>query len=228
MDWSPKSGCTIAVKMFFKQMGLLEEALAHHVWIHEYRMHVFSKKHPVTLDDLRAPDIYKFKVVRNPYSRAVSSYIHTMRKEVMHPPVKKTLHRWNANISFRKFVDYLGKIDIQHCDPHYALQKRKFESAIQPCFDKIVKLENIENEIVNLNNQLNFQFYLTGITSHHHIEKNQELSKNVSGKRWSKVKDNIPGYQFFYTDEIRRKVSEIYKADLEAYGYTFEELLEEA
>ena len=25
MDWSPKSGCTIAVKMFFRQMGLFGE-----------------------------------------------------------------------------------------------------------------------------------------------------------------------------------------------------------
>lgn len=227
MDWSPKSGCTIAVKMFFRQMGLLEEALAHHVWVHEYRMHVFSKRHPISLEDLASDEYYKFKIVRNPFSRVVSSYIHTMRKEVMHPPVKKVLRRWNANISFKKFVDYLGKIDLRNCDPHYALQKRLFESTIRPCFHRIIKLENMQEEIRQLNAEQNFNFNLEGISSHHHIEKNRLLNENVARKRWSKIKDNIPDYRHFYTDQVREKVAALYRDDMEAYGYAFEELDED-
>jgi len=225
MDWSPKTGCTLAVKMFFRQLGILDEALAYHSWVHEYRMHVFSKQHPTTLEDLKNPEFYKFKIVRNPYSRVVSSYIHTMRKEAMHQSIKRKLLRWNANISFKKFVDYLGKIDIQQCDPHYSLQKKRFESFITPCFNRIIKLEDLENEIAKQNKEKNFKFDLTGITSHHHITKDNTVHNNVANEKWLKIKDKIPNYEFFYTDEIKKKVSEIYRADLEAYGYTYEEML---
>jgi hypothetical protein len=227
MDWSPKSGCTIAVKMFFKQMGLLETALAHHVWVHEYRMHIFSKAQPTTIKDLYDADLFKFKVVRNPYSRVVSAYIHAMRKEVMHPPIKKALHRWSANISFKRFVDYLGKIDLQQCDPHYALQQHFFERDQQFKFDRIVKLEQLEEEVARLNQLKGFNFDLQGVTSHHHIEKNKALNTNVAKKKWSKIQNDIPPYPFFYTDALRTKVEQLYRADLKAYNYSFNELLQE-
>ena len=105
-------------------------------------------------------------------------------------------------------------------------KKERLRSKLEGGFDKIIKLENIEKEITALNAEKNFQFDLTGITSHHHIEKDSSINKNIAGKRWSKIKDNIPHYQYFYTDEIRQRVSELYKADLEAYPYRFEEIFD--
>ncbi len=220
LDWSPKAGCTIMVKMFFRNMGLLEEALAYNSWIHEYRMHVFTKAHPITIDDLRNSEYYKIKFVRNPYHRVVSGYLHTMKYEVMHKPVKDALWRWNANISFKSFVKYLSKIDLHTCDPHYSLQKKFFENEIPNCFNKIIKLEQLNEGIAEINEKKGVHFDLSGLTSNHHLEKNHRLTQNVSRSRWNKIKNDIPWYTNFYDAALAEKVYALYKEDFEAYGYS--------
>ncbi|MDQ3050325.1 MAG: sulfotransferase family protein [Bacteroidota bacterium] len=225
LDWSPKAGCTIMVKMFFRNMGLLEEALEYNSWIHEYRMHVFSKVHPITLDDLKSSQFYKVKFVRNPFHRAVSSYLHTMKYPVMHEPVKKALWRWNADISFKSFVNYLSKIDLHTCDPHYSLQKKDFETDFPKCFDEIIKIENLDHAIKELNTRKGFGFDLSGLTSSHHLEKNRDLMANVAKTKWNKLKNDIPWYLNFYTPALAEKVYHLYREDFEAYSYSKDDYL---
>lgn len=220
MDWSPKGGSTILVKMFFKHMGLLEEAYKHHSWIHEYRMHVYPKSFPITLEDLKNPEYFKFKVVRNPFHRAVSSYIHTMKYEVMHPPLKKSIWRWSANISFKSFVSFLEDTDLKTCDPHYSLQKKEYEYDIPNCFDEIIHLRKLPAALQKMNAEKGFNFNLEGLSSEHHASKNLNSTDVVANKRWSSVKDNIPGYKNFYTDKIQEKVFNLYREDFDSYGFS--------
>src|SRR5947209_6686716 len=81
MLWSEKASCTTAIVMMLRHMGLLEEAKAYHYWIHKYRSEVFYKKYGfVDLNKhLLSGKYFVFKVIRNPYDRAVSSYLHTMK-----------------------------------------------------------------------------------------------------------------------------------------------------
>ncbi len=79
MGWTPKCACTTACKMFFHHLGLLEEALEFHEFIHQYRQRVYEPKHQVLTNYFHDKDMFKFKVVRDPYRRAVSSYVHYMR-----------------------------------------------------------------------------------------------------------------------------------------------------
>ena len=41
IDWSAKAGCTIICKMFFNYMDILEKALKHSSWIHNYRVECY-------------------------------------------------------------------------------------------------------------------------------------------------------------------------------------------
>tara|TARA_B110000046_G_scaffold52102_1_gene58149 strand:- start:25670 stop:26413 length:744 start_codon:yes stop_codon:yes gene_type:complete len=218
MDWSPKAGCTIVIKMFYKRMDLLETALQTDEWVHEYRMFHFFKNNPTQKEDFQNPEFYKLKVVRNPYSRVVSSYLHTIRNNSMHQPVKKVLRRWSANITFKKYLDFLEKIDLREADPHYAFQVKHFEEQGFK-YDKIVKLENLHQGIQEINLEKGIGYDLSGISSPHHVDKNESLTMEAFNKRYSKIKDNVPAYNNFYNEELIEQVRSIYKLDLEMYNY---------
>ena len=83
--WTPKAGCTTVTKLVFGAMGILDEANAYGEWVHTYRSEVFSIKYRdwvATEKQLLDENYIKMKIVRNPYLRAVSSYLSANKKAV--------------------------------------------------------------------------------------------------------------------------------------------------
>ncbi|MBJ3775355.1 hypothetical protein [Acuticoccus mangrovi] len=90
--WSQKSGCTSVVKWFFAQLGLLEEALAHSPWIHDYEGQVFKKRPNYRRDliaALKSGDYKTIKVTRDPMARAPSSFLVLAERGAI------VTHRWH-------------------------------------------------------------------------------------------------------------------------------------
>jgi hypothetical protein len=225
MDWSAKAGATVLTKMFFNHMGILDEALEYSSWIHWYRTNIFWKKNPTTMDDLKNPSYFKFKVVRNPYSRVVSDYITTMMSERLNPLVGEILDK-DLDISFREFIGCLSRSDLTNCYLHHRPQKKDYECELHSVFNYIARLETINDDIEKINKIAGTNYSLKGITSDHHVVRKNEIKENMSSTPWSKVKDNIPPYRFFYTPGLVKAVERCYKVDIEAYSYSFEDFLE--
>ena len=117
MDWSPKSACTKMVEMFWNEMGIKRGVhYPNESFLHLYRPDFYRQCGYVTQNMLDSPGYYKFKVVRNPYFRAVSSYIHIMDHSIAHtflervsPSImNKTADRAHPlnNMSFEDFLKY--------------------------------------------------------------------------------------------------------------------------
>ena len=94
MMFSAKGGATEATQIFLGKEGLLEAAYDHHYFIHQYRRQVFQNipKHAPRdpMEIARFCTNRKalcFAVVRNPFDRIVSSYIHTMKYNVFLPTI---------------------------------------------------------------------------------------------------------------------------------------------
>lgn len=221
MDWSAKGGCTLIIKMFFNKMGVLEDALSYDPWIHEYRMKIFYRKNGyVTNKILNNPDYYKFKVVRNPYKRVVSSYfnaVHLKDKQFQKFLGNKSIEE----ATFRDFVIFLRTVDLYKCNIHYKKQRRIFEEEGFK-FNRICKLENIDEEIEKVNEDTGMDYIVKGMQSDHYLKRNLELRSRVADTPCSKVRNNAPDYKYFYGKHLVKQVYDIYKDDIEEYGYTFD------
>src|SRR5438552_5259641 len=84
--YSQKSGCTSAIKWFFWQTGLLEEALTFGNWIHRFEYQVFKRAPGYRLEltgALCAGKKRLIKFTRDPFQRAVSSFLMLSGTQMM-------------------------------------------------------------------------------------------------------------------------------------------------
>lgn len=216
INLSARCGATVCTKMFLRHVGLLEQALAYHPWVHRYCSEVYMKRVPWEYRHWRDRSIFKFKVVRNPYDRAVSSFFAAMRN----PEVRAGLPVKVSDLSFRQFVDALVHLDIRNCDSHFKLQKLPAEDLIPRCFNAYCQLELLHTGIDDINRRTGAGFSFTDLSSTHHLIRKPELQVPVMDWPWSRFDAGIPANRYFYDRECRDKIFHIYRQDFKAYGYS--------
>lgn len=237
--WSQKAGCTSLVKWFFFQIGLLDEAINYHPWIHNYENEVYIKKNNYNKEVkkiLLNSNMEVIKLVRDPYKRAVSSFL-----ELSHEgPLKIESHfaykEWRRireiiyndknsvmGISFKQYLYYLKEVgvDVDSINGHFAQQYIEGEEQF---VTKYIYLEDFDNEIRELEKKYCLKTSpLIDITNsgHHRAKKMKESEdySNVIITEETFYKENPPTYTSFYNDETLALVEEIFKKDIEVYGY---------
>ena len=161
VSWSPKSGCTTILKWFLEQNNLLEEANKFSHWVHDYRENKlcfgtdykelcmrYFKENPSTK--------HIIKLIRDPYKRAVSSYLHVLRWGLLTEDwaVIAKIENWKKSngiayqkgMSFRQFLLFI--IDQRArgivLDPHL---KQQYDKTQDPKVNQFVRIENFSTEI---------------------------------------------------------------------------------
>lgn len=142
----PKNACSTLKRLFVRLSDLREkEAVLQPANIHSY---LIRNKTGLTLKDyprdeaeqmLRSRDYFRIVVLRNPYERLVSGYLHKFvivpSRHPTYPPhaIIKEVIDWvyrrndrpvdyQRSITFRHFVDYLSSNDDKHIDAHWKPQ----------------------------------------------------------------------------------------------------------
>jgi len=235
IDWSAKAGSALVASMFFEHMGLLDAAHKHNLWIHRYRTEIFQGKDrkknypfPLTPEKLLSKKVYKIKIIRNPFTRAVSSYCHTMGRKL------GALHNFTTQDSF---IDFLKNISLPNSaqDIHWSSQIRAVEKTHQGFFNKVCKLENLTEDLKSVNEDLGTSFDFESQsgksrTPHHTRRKPGSSScvsalPHVANVPWSQFDvADVPDYKYFYNQESYDLVSKIYREDIELYKYSYEEV----
>lgn len=223
-DWTPKAGCTIAMKMLFTYMNVLEEALEYKYprkWVHDFRQDVYYERFGrVTEKHMKSSDYVKLKFVRNPFNRAVSSYIHCCKHPFLLDDFK------DSNPSFNDFLKLLHskKLGINCGGGHYRVQNWELDRI----YDEIIKIENLEEHIDNINIKYNINLK-TNFSSGHHVKKNNKYIKNFGSVKRNEVlnyfennNQESPSYVSYYSEENYEMVSEIYEDDIKPLGYDFD------
>jgi len=229
--WSAKAGCTFAIKWFFFQMNLLDAALYYHPWIHYYRDEVYhnSAGYKSNLNSLWNDDYKVVKIVRNPFTRAVSSYIAALQFLNSDIPivktskdfVKKEISSGDNKLSFRKFIKKLTTFDISQENIHWREQQHFLEknNILKP--DYIIKLEGSESSLKKVEKDLNLRSSnLSLFRKSTHNTKKGVFSVFCGDKDFQFDPQIVyPDYKYFYDDELMQMVTSIYRNDFIVYGY---------
>lgn len=233
--FSPKSGCTFAVKWFFYQINHLDAALAYRPWIHKYRAEVFYEgleymQGVRKIANGETQDLNIVKFVRNPFTRAVSSYIHclVMIKEGHVGAIRFITNLKTSELkpkySFKEFMDRVEDTKNRRRNGHWRTQLHPLETRGLMLPKYIIKLEESDKSLVELEKQLKLKtsdISTLSSSRHHTISENEIDKKAFFGETPFNVnvRKNRPDYKQFYNKELEKQVVKIYKEDFEAYGY---------
>lgn len=226
--WSPKAASTTVIKWAFLHNGLLPEAMAYSNWIHGYRLRKYQKADRY-LDQLSKFGNWNFhviKVVRDPFERAVSSYIHALRTGYDDKNVSNVLGRPLSRaqrFSFREFVRFLEQSNLRRCNPHHRVQATPVERHVlfgaKP--RQIIKIEE------GLDSALNAVERAAGLPvtdftspifgSCHHTARVR--FDGLAADLVQFTPGALPPASAFYDADLSARVSRLYAEDIRRYGY---------
>ena len=248
MDWSPKAACTKAVEMFWNEMGIYRGVYyPQNAFVHDFRPSFMKACGLVNEGMMRSSKYYKFKVVRNPYDRAVSSYLHLMKTNITNTIFdtketefeRKPGHPLN-NLSFESLLslyvrevrpllqknDNIFNSAVFHLQPQ-CLKEEVFEYKRynKSIFNRIVHVENFDEEIGIVNNETNMNYsYPTAKDNHVHLKFEDALDDYVGSRNYSDLMTHhmiSENYGNFYNRKTKRLVENIFADDFLLYAYEY-------
>lgn len=197
----------------------------------KFRTEVLAKAgHCATRADWMNPNIFKFKVVRSPFARAVSIYHYELstncgQKHRLQVQMARALGLGGAeqfpSVSFVQYLRALTNTGLDVFDAQATPQIKQFEQS-HGGYDYICKVEEITRCLADLNERANTTF---GNLTLEMTDTAAEPTFDVAGAPFSHIRDAMPPVQHFYSGasglEAQQIVQALYKADFDAYNYSY-------
>ncbi|MGG3572338.1 sulfotransferase family 2 domain-containing protein [Bacillus gobiensis] len=236
--WSEKAGCTNFAKWFFYQIGQLDEAIKHSVHVYRIRMYENEDNYYSYLsDELQQEKKDAVKLIRNPFKRAVSSFLIISHYCFSSHPPNRMFHDWERiyqlfykkgsqynGISFKQFLYYLEKTgtDINIVDGHIG---RQYIDGEEELVTKYIKLEQIKKEIKKLEKKYHLKRCPDAVyaqkNDHNFQEsmiKNGDFSDEILTRELL-LGECLPKFESFYDQESKELCKSIFKTDFEIYEH---------
>jgi len=175
-------------------------------------------------------DYVKIIVVRNPWKRLVSYYtskICHIVKENYGPSDEHSYYRLNkikvGTPSFKELILKLNQLDKYRFEHHLELQTENIEDID---FNYIINISQINNDLKKVFRELNIRNIPD--TSKKWPLDITPYSRNLNEYVYNyKPADfnvyNVPSYKYFYNDELKDTIANIYREDIERFNFRFEE-----
>jgi len=219
--WNAKCACGTVKTWFLNLHGIYE-------W--EYSPHSEIGKHTPSIektDLFNNPlnEYYKFIVVRNPWKRLVSYYKNKkilMRHKNLNFNIDVRENKYTGDYTFKELLYYIKDIPDHYREDHIQSQYSQLEDLN---FDKIVKLEKFDTDMENVTKVLNLPNVIDFKNFYH--QPPSPISKNTNfvydTKPLDFLHDELPSYEYFYNDELKDLVNDIYHSDIKQFNYQFED-----
>lgn len=227
-----KSGSMALAEMFLAHSGDLEQWPGRRKQaIHEFRRQVLKAQGmgAARVRDLllgpERPDWVVIKFVRNPYTRAVSSYLHV----VLHPhalfePFEEVAAE-PGDLSFHAFLRHVAAMDVWKANVHYRPQALRYEGEINPPIDHVARIEEMAAEVEDINRHFGTSLRMAEPREQRRRDTKAIAFEGVAAAvPFSELADGWPPYRQFYDSDTRALVEEIYSEDVARYPYSFDEV----
>ncbi|PEM58204.1 sulfotransferase family 2 domain-containing protein [Bacillus wiedmannii] len=235
--WSQKSGCTSLAHWFFYQINLFKQAIKYNSFIHNYENEIYKNSSDYFIElaaALYSKEKDTYKIVRNPYTRAVSSFFSLIAPPYIENPAWEPIRGFyygnsicSKPISFKIFLYYLKSqmTDLEQVDPHFTPQYVPGEEAFVTNY---IYLENFSTEIVRLEQTYQLKTSpLHILTKSWHHQKGRAIFKGAFAD--ADITDplfpRLPTYDSFYDQETIQLVQDIFNKDFSTYKYPLNSLL---
>jgi c-di-GMP-related signal transduction protein len=173
--------------------------------------HVVLHKHaPISYKNLASIDIFKFSIIRNPYSRAVSWFQEAGSIIAKNESVNRfnidslTQEAWDKGFDY--FIQHFFDIERTNPNSDILISPRYTQYSYVSIDDKIVvdkllRFENLDRDFTEIENL---------------VGTNLGLNKLKVG-----FFDSLRDYKKVYTPISKKLIEEIYKKDLDTFNYEF-------
>jgi hypothetical protein len=196
--WTPKAACTSVKNIFYNFIGTLPDYPSQ-VHEKEWRNN-YGKQSQILPNNIQDYTVIQF--CRNPYKRAVSSYLECLNYKIK--------GECGDGDSFSNFITFLynlyeNKIKCKNCLHH---------SSVQFMTDKlnhIIKIEDIEKQLKDINDL--YQINIENIIYDEHSNKSKLLKNYYQGE--------LRTYEDYLTEESISMINKVYGKDIEFFGYDF-------
>ena len=240
--WSAKSGCTTVLKWFLAHTGLLDEAVAYSRWVHDYREQKLfhSRSYLRQCARLFGPDrhdVTVIKVIRDPATRAVSSFLHLLRcsHNPASSPALTEVNRWKAatglsgqpGLSFRQFLLFIAANERHRtaCDVHVRPQH---DAQQDRRVDAYVLLEDLAAglwEVEDRHGLPHVDVRRLSESSHHNPASADHawpmLAATFAADHRTFDERGTPPAEVFLDPSTRELIRSVYRVDYEAYGHLY-------
>ena len=244
MGWTARAACTFAVSIFLESVGLLDKALAYSPFVHNYREQRMDRRFVARPLDCSGPGVTSFKIVRNPFARAASTFAHQMFSHFSdgltdHPRINSVMTNILGETDVRKvsFVQWLRAVkkdNFNTVDIHSKPQTTAAEHDGRVVFDSVCKLEHELQaclDAVNSRTGANFSVTRAAETSAPHSNEHQAMSGDDvatlpygSFPKGDKGQTLFPEPADYYRGpkgaEAAALVVELYQVDFDQYKYS--------
>jgi hypothetical protein len=197
--------------------------------IHDYAFLVFKKEPDYLIEvakEILNSNKSTIKLVRNPYKRAVSSFLAIMdpRMEYLQEHIKSYLieHNYSSKgVSFKQFLYYIQGmgVDSEFLDPHISQQYHENEEIY---IQNYIKLEDFSQQIKKIEEKYGLiKSDLSKLTqsAHHHAPSMKYKGNYAEADITDPSFPKYPTYESFYNEETMELVTKLFKKDFEVYKY---------
>ncbi len=220
---SGRAGSTFALKWYLHHNNMTSEF----AWTHKHRTTVIypAEWHTARCQAALAGDEFMMvRFTRNPFSRAVSSYLHSTQNEPVYRQIIKHLGH-SDGYSFVQFLEFIEHTGPQRVNNHFANQFSYLEHLHE--LDAFCQIEGGLEALNVLETKLGLpesteQVYGKLKSSPHNLDYETGDVEGVPDRAFELGKRKIPypTPDTFYNDQTENMVREIYAKDFARFGYS--------